>query len=171
MYYHGTEAILLNENGVFGDGTHESTQMVLEALYRQDLKGKTVLDVGTGTGIQSIFAKIWGAGKVLAVDVDLNAIQTARKNFQKNNLEIASRMNIYNEMLDIKADATIANLPVHSTIEFISMARDTMAEGGIVIFSWDRQFNLYNEVNLDGYKIVDHLEGIDWDAYVIKEGK
>lgn len=171
MNYHGTDVVLIRDNpNVFGDGMHESTQVVLEALYRQELSGKKVLDVGTGTGIQSIFAKKWGAEEVLAVDIEIGAITTARKNFAKNDVEVTSRLNIYNELLDYKADITIANLPPQNVVEFTQMAKDTMAEEGILIFSWSRNFGIH-EVDLTGYEIVEKIDGIDWDAYVIKEKK
>ena len=171
MNYHGTEAIIIRPNdNIFGDGCHESTQMVLEALYQQNPDGKKVLDIGTGTGIQSVFAKKWGAEEVFAVDVDIMAIQTARNNFKKNDVEVASRLNIYNELLDFKADIIVANLPTHNVVEFVPMAKDTLAEDGVIIFSWAKNFG-FHEVNMDGYEIVQHLDGVEWDAYVIKEKK
>ena len=172
MNYKNTDVTIIRDSeAVFGDGCHESTQVVLEALYQQKPQGKTVLDIGTGTGIQSIFAKKWGAAEVTAVDVDMMAVKTARKNFTKNDVEVTSRLNIYNELLDVKADITVANLPTHNVVEFVPMAKETMADGGVVIFSWSRQFNVQNEVNLDGYEIIDRIDGIDWDAYVIRRAK
>lgn len=171
MNYKNTEAIIIRPNeSVFGDGCHESTQMVLEALYQQNPKGKTVLDIGTGTGIQSIFAKKWGATEVMAVDIDAACIYTARKNFAKNEVEVKSRLNIYNEQIEEKYDITIANLPTGGVVEFLPMAKDTLVENGVVIFSWANNFGIH-EVNLDGYEIVQHLNGIEWDAYVVRRTK
>lgn len=170
MYSHGTEVIIIRDDpNVFGDGNHESTQMVLEALYQQNPEGKTVLDIGTGTGIQSIFATKWCAKEVLAVDTNISCIYTARKNFQKNNVEITSRLNIYNEFIDKKFDITIANLPISNIIEYIPMAKNTMKDEGVLIFSWDKKFGIF-EAHLEenGFEIVEHFEGIDWDAYVVE---
>ena len=82
----------ITAEGVFGDGSHESTQAVLRALKECNPKGKDVLDIGTGTGIQSIYAKKWGADNVLAVDIDYYAIRIARANFKANDVEIISRL-------------------------------------------------------------------------------
>ena len=169
MYSHKTEVAIINNWDIFGDGNHESTQLVLDELYKQSPQNKDVLDVGCGTGIQSIFAKKWGANNVFAVDVDVRAIYTARKNFQKNNVDIQSRLNIYNEQLDFKADIIVANLPADCARDFLTMAPSSLKENGVIIISWPRQFNIYNECDLTNYEIVDRIEGIDYDAYAIKE--
>lgn len=172
MYYHGTEAIIIKPDNVFGDGNHESTQMVLEALYQQNPKGKSVLDIGTGSGIQSIFSKLWGATDVMAVDIDASCIYTARKNFKKNDVEVASRLNIYNELLEDKYDITVANLPTGGVVEFIPMAEQTMADDGVLIISWAKHFGIF-EAKLEehGFEIAEHYEGIEWDSYVIRRKK
>lgn len=173
MNYHNTEAIIIrNGDNVFGSGDHESTQMVLEALYQEDPNGKSVLDIGTGTGIQSIFSKLWGATDVMAVDIDASAIYTARKNFKKNNVEVASRLNIYNELLEDKYDITIANLPTGGVVEFIPMAEQTMADDGVLIISWAKHFGIF-EAKLEehGFEIAEHYDGIEWDSYVIRRKK
>lgn len=172
MYYHGIEATIIKPGNVFGDGNHESTQMVLEALYQQKPKGKTILDIGTGTGIQSIFAVKWGAKSATAVDIDAACIYTARKNFAKNDVEVFSRLNIYNEYMDEKYDITIANLPAGGVVEFVPMASKTMAEDGVLIFSWDRKLGIH-EARLEehGLEIADHYEGIEWDSYAVRRIK
>lgn len=170
MYSHGTEVTITIFNpGVFGDGNHESTQLVLDLLYKQNPIDKNVLDIGTGSGIQSIFAKKWGAANVFAVDINYAAITNARKNFQKNNVDIQSRLNIFNEQLDFKADIIVANLPVHNLREFLPLAHDSMKKDCVILCSWPRQFNIYNECDLSDYEIVDRIEGIEYDAYAIKE--
>ena len=170
MYSHGTEVTITIFNpGVFGDGNHESTQLVLDLLHKQNPVDKNVLDIGTGSGIQSIFAKKWGAANVFAVDVDYAAMINARRNFQKNNVDIQSRLNIYNEQLDFKADIIVANLPAHNLREFFPLAHDSMKENCVILCSWPRQFNIYNECDLTNYEIVDRIEGIEYDAYAIKE--
>lgn len=172
MIYHETEIIIIKDNEyIFGDGSHESTQNVLELLYTCNPNRKQVFDVGTGTGIQAIFAKKWGASKVLAVDIDYNVIITARKNFLKNNVQIESQLNIYNEQIADKFDIIVANLPCHNTRDFLKLAHQNMTKDSILIISWNNQFNIHNECDLSQYEIVQHLEGIDWDAYALKEAQ
>lgn len=172
MYCHETEVTIITTSNVFGDGNHESTQMVLEALYQQKPEGKTILDIGTGTGIQSIFAMKWGAKSATAVDIDAAAIYTARKNFKKNGVDVFSRLNIYNEYIDEKYDITIANLPAGGVVEFIPTATKTMKENSVLIFSWDKNFGIH-ETHLEEYglEIIEYYEGIDWDSYVVRRIK
>lgn len=165
---HGTEvSIWVVDAKVFGDGTHESTQLVLDALYHQRPEGKTVFDMGTGTGIQSIFAKKWGASEVLAVDILPECIFTARRNFKDNHVDVTSRPNIYNEFIDDEYDITVVNLPHVGLLEYLPMAPKTMKNGGVLIFSWPR-VESFDMVDLDGYDITEHLEGVEYDAYVIR---
>lgn len=168
MNSHGTEAtITCVDQKVFGDGTHETTKLVLDALYQQNPNGKTVLDMGTGSGIQGIFAKKWGASEVMAVDILPECVYEARKNFKQNDVGVKSRLNIYNEYMDEKYDITVANLPVGGLREYLPMAKKTMADGGVLIFSFPRS-ERFGMLNLDGFEVIKRIEGIDYDAYVIR---
>lgn len=68
----------------FGSGHHATTQLCLAALLRESPAGKTVLDIGTGSGVLAIAAAALGARSVLAVDVDPDALASARTNAALN---------------------------------------------------------------------------------------
>jgi ribosomal protein L11 methyltransferase len=74
----GRLRIEINSGLAFGTGAHETTQLCLESLERLVMPGATVLDVGTGSGILSQAAKLLGAGRVFACDVDFSAVEVAR---------------------------------------------------------------------------------------------
>jgi len=68
----------------FGTGSHPTTRLCMEWLEAHPMPGKTVLDYGCGSGILAMVAKKMGAGDVAGVDIDPQAIESARDNAQRN---------------------------------------------------------------------------------------
>jgi ribosomal protein L11 methyltransferase len=68
----------------FGTGSHETTRLVLEMLEEHPPAGKTVLDVGTGTGVLAFAARLLGATRAVGFDVDPVAVAQARANHPLN---------------------------------------------------------------------------------------
>ncbi|HEV2483139.1 MAG TPA: 50S ribosomal protein L11 methyltransferase [Puia sp.] len=68
----------------FGTGHHATTYMMLQAMRSLDLRGKRVLDFGTGTGVLAILAERLGADVVVAIDNDDWSIENARENVVEN---------------------------------------------------------------------------------------
>jgi ribosomal protein L11 methyltransferase len=73
----------------FGTGSHPTTRLCMEWLEAHPAPGKTVLDYGCGSGILAMVAKKIGAGDVAGVDIDPQAIESARDNAARNQCEIA----------------------------------------------------------------------------------
>ncbi len=84
----GAVEIVLDPGMAFGTGLHPTTQQCLEALSTLPLAGKSVLDVGTGSGILAIAAAKRGASPVVAVDTDMLAVDAARENAVRNGVAI-----------------------------------------------------------------------------------
>jgi len=72
----------------FGTGSHPTTRLCMEWLEAHPAPGNTVLDYGCGSGILAMVAKKMGAGDVAGVDIDPQAIESARDNAARNNCEI-----------------------------------------------------------------------------------
>ncbi|WP_077923010.1 50S ribosomal protein L11 methyltransferase [Spirosoma sp. 209] len=76
--------IVINPKMSFGTGHHETTAMMLQQQLSLDFVEKTVLDVGSGTGILAILAAKMGARSALAFDIEEWAVENARENAQLN---------------------------------------------------------------------------------------
>ncbi|HEY1289027.1 MAG TPA: 50S ribosomal protein L11 methyltransferase [Burkholderiales bacterium] len=81
-------AVRLDPGLAFGTGTHPTTQLVLRFLERAIRGAESVLDYGCGSGILAIAAAKLGAASVDGVDVDEQALATARDNAQLNGVEL-----------------------------------------------------------------------------------
>ncbi|HEY3217972.1 MAG TPA: 50S ribosomal protein L11 methyltransferase [Candidatus Limnocylindria bacterium] len=84
----GAILLVLDPGMAFGTGLHPTTRQALEALSTLTLEGKSLLDVGTGSGILAIAAAKRGASPVVAVDTDPLAVAAARENAQRNRVAI-----------------------------------------------------------------------------------
>jgi ribosomal protein L11 methyltransferase len=76
--------IRIEPNMAFGTGTHETTQLCLEALGRLVTPGMTVIDVGTGTGVLAIAAAMLGCKHIRAFDTDAASVNIAELNAEAN---------------------------------------------------------------------------------------
>lgn len=82
----GRRLLRLPARAAFGTGSHESTSLALELLEDADVRGRRVLDVGTGTGVLAFAALVFGARSAVGLDVDVAAPVHARDNSALNGL-------------------------------------------------------------------------------------
>lgn len=77
--------ITIDPKMAFGTGHHSTTSLIIETLLKLDLAGKSLTDVGTGTGILAILAAMRGAAPVNAIEIDGFAYENAVDNVKINN--------------------------------------------------------------------------------------
>jgi ribosomal protein L11 methyltransferase len=112
------EVVMIDPGRAFGSGSHATTQLALTLLQGQELGGARVLDVGTGSGVLAIAAVKLGASRVVAIDVDPEAVDAALANAARN--EVADRIDVRRQALgDLSTsfDLVVANLTAPVLVE------------------------------------------------------
>ena len=118
----------------FGTGTHETTALCLEALAELDLRGKSVLDYGCGSGILAISAVLLGAAHACCVDLDPQALTAARGNAARNG--VASRITTQDTAaVPAPADCVLANILAGALIELMPRLTAACKAGGDLLLS------------------------------------
>ena len=145
--------ITIKPNMAFGTGHHQTTTLMMRTLLKlagmegngtfgcagcNALKGKQVLDMGTGTGILAILAAKLGALRpVHAIDVDVTAVNSAKENLWKNRLHKAVIV-LYGDASLIQAgkyDIILANINRNILMEDLSTYQRGLRPGGLVVMS------------------------------------
>lgn len=80
----GESVVVLDPGAAFGTGGHATTRLCLRGLVAHIRPGDRVADVGCGSGILAITAAVLGAGSVVAIDSDPDALRVARQNARRN---------------------------------------------------------------------------------------
>lgn len=102
----GLRLMRLEMGTAFGTGAHASTRLCLDGLAELDLNGKSLLDIGTGSGVLALAAFLSGAERVTATEVDPACEEVVKENLRLNNLdEKSSRFRLL--MGDILTDPAI----------------------------------------------------------------
>ena len=119
----------------FGTGTHATTALCLEWLDAHPPAGLQVIDYGCGSGILAIAAHKLGAARVLAVDIDPQALQATGDNAARNGIGLGIEV-LYPEALDpVSAGLLIANILANPLIELAPELAGRVAVGGHIILT------------------------------------
>lgn len=155
----------------FGSGTHETTGMCLSLLESVIHGGEEVIDVGTGSGILAIGAALLGAGHVLAIDIDPDAVKVARENIDHNHVgQIVSvqQGNLLDRVTDT-CDICVANIISDVIISFASPLMNHIRPGGLFICSGivsQRSDEVAHALKTAGYEILQKVTKGEWTAFL-----
>jgi len=146
---------------------NESTALVAQILYRRraDLKGKAVLDVGTGSGILALVALKLGASKVHGIDVDPDAIEVAKENAQRNRLAPKCTFDTTAlKKLDKEYPIVVANIEADTLIGMVKDLQKRCSKGGLMILSGilETRMRDVEAAFLKGSKLAHAMQKGDW---------
>ena len=122
--------------GVFGTGRHPTTRLSLVLLEEYVGSGDRVLDLGTGSGILAVAAAKLGAGEVLALDTDADAVAVARETVSLNSL--AGMVEVGRGGIESAVppyDVVAANIFPTTLIELAPSLAATVRRGGVLVTS------------------------------------
>ena len=127
--------VYMDAGMAFGTGTHETTQLCVEALEQHGANIKRVLDVGTGTGILSIVALQLGAQHARGTDIDPVAVNVSMTNAQDNGVIARFTADDRRPDADGPVDTVIANILAGTLIELADMIVSAVAPSGRLFVS------------------------------------
>ena len=166
MVVYGHHIAIPTSPDVFGDGNHETTRFLLYFLNRY-VEGRTMLDVGCGSGILSVFASKRGALSVTAIDCDSNAIECTKRNTEENGTDITIISADINQPMSLNADIVSANFARWDALDNLPYLEGLVSQNGFLITTWYKE--LPNGVLEEKFEVVDYIEGIEYDSYVLRK--
>ncbi|TGY41897.1 hypothetical protein E5347_11310 [Clostridium sartagoforme] len=165
----GKNVITFCPQGAFGTGLHETTQDLLNVILSKiDLHNKTVMDIGTGSGILSIAASIVGASKVTAIDIrDVRdeVILNAKLNGLYN-IEVLIGNALNGDVnINDKFNWIFINIGGEETELFMDFIKEHLEEGGNLLVSGlvEWSFNKVKDIlNKNGFTLLEKHQSNEW---------
>jgi ribosomal protein L11 methyltransferase len=164
----GDVEIVLDPGQAFGTGEHPTTRLCLELLEALELQGKSVADVGCGSGILAVAAVKLGAARVLATDLDLLAVEVAKENAGRNGVSfecfVAEGMT---ELAGQRWDVVLSNIISATLIRLAPGVPEHLVPGGCWIVSGIIENNwpdVLAAAERAGLKLERHLAEDGWVA-------
>lgn len=127
--------VRLDPGAAFGTGTHATTALCLEWLDRHPPSGQIVIDYGCGSGILAIAASKLGAAQVVAVDIDLHAVNAARDNAGVNAITGHFTACLPDEFFCPPAHLLMANILANPLQELAAQLCSYLLPGGRILLT------------------------------------
>jgi ribosomal protein L11 methyltransferase len=128
--------IIIDPKMSFGTGHHETTRMLSEWCFDVDFRGRSVIDMGCGTGVLAILAAKLGASKLTAIDIEEWACENSRENAERNGVEDMEV--VFGDaaaLLNRRADIVFANINRNVLLSDMQHYADALNPGGLLLMS------------------------------------
>lgn len=134
---HAEYDIVIDPKMAFGTGHHQTTSLIIARLLEMDLDEKSLIDMGTGTGILAILAAMRGANPVTAVEIDPMAHVNAVENVSLNgHPEIKVILGDATALANVQpADILLANINRNIIVGDMEAYAGALKNGGTMILS------------------------------------
>ena len=165
--------VSIDPGAAFGTGTHATTSLCMEILEREVSGDKTVLDIGTGSGILAISSMLLGAKSAIGVDIDAQSVKTAKENAVINGVSDKTEFLVGDlaDKISDKYDIVCANIVADVVIRLFDNVAQFIKKDGILIVSGIidmRAEDVESAAIQHGFKIIENLTREEWHAYVLK---
>ncbi len=174
-YEAGNRAVIHLEPGLaFGSGTHDTTRQCLENIEKYAYPGKTMLDVGCGSGILSVSALLLGVDSAVGVDIDALAVKTARENGKTNGFDEPQYKVLQGSLTDKvtgKYDIIAANIVADIVITLCKDVKKFMNDDAVFITSGiiiPREQDVLNAFEENGLEVIERHESGGWLCFEAK---
>lgn len=118
--------IIIEPKMSFGTGHHETTRLMIKKMMEIELKNKSLLDMGCGTGVLAILASKMGANTISAVDIEDWSIENTRENMQRNevanidakkgDVNVILEKTFFNILANINKNVLMADIPNYAAM-------------------------------------------------------
>jgi ribosomal protein L11 methyltransferase len=156
--------IVVDPKMAFGTGHHSTTFLMLSYLLDNEVADKTVIDMGTGTGILSILAAQRGAKDVYGIEIDPDAHANAVENAQLNNVDINLICGDASALAPLpQTDIFLANINRNIILADIDRYAVKVKKGGVLVVSG------FYEADLDMIVETAKMEGFAFDNKQVRD--
>lgn len=148
----------------FGTGTHPTTALCLRWLDGQDLRGRSVIDLGCGSGVLAIAALLLGAEACVGIDNDPQALVASRDNAIRNHVSGRLRLLDANDPEPEPAGVLVANILSSILIRLQPQVSRLLATGGQLALSGilDTQVDAVTEAYAGSFALDPPQQDGDW---------
>tara|TARA_B100002052_G_scaffold109035_1_gene100506 strand:+ start:16094 stop:16927 length:834 start_codon:yes stop_codon:yes gene_type:complete len=165
--------IIITPKMSFGTGHHETTLLMMNEMFSLDFKNKSVLDMGSGTGVLAILASKLGARKLIGIDNDHWSFNNAKENSKLNNISnVHFILGNVNSIKNSKFDIILANINrnvILNDIEIYVNAMNVSADIFLSGFLEEDISLVLNKSNELGLKLIVSKNKNKWQMLHLKK--